>query len=205
MQELLQLPLQVQATLVAGYLGYTILKRDHRKTEKITDVSMLILVLGLPTALLIQFCKSPWIYLTVLIGPTIAIIWTKGLERLWTTMLHNQHISHRINEGDVWKTLSSDKSVTVTQIKVFHENGNCYCCHDTSEFDRLPFAPFIMDEDGIAFYVTDTFDKMTDQWIASSDVTLDNDSGSMITYFPREDVKRLEMRCKKPLQTNLLT
>ncbi|WP_201525898.1 hypothetical protein [Psychrobacter frigidicola] len=39
MQELLQLPIQIQATLVPGYLGYALLKRDYRKTEKITDMS----------------------------------------------------------------------------------------------------------------------------------------------------------------------
>ena len=38
MQELLQLPLQVQATLVSGYIGYVLLRRDHRTTEKLVDV-----------------------------------------------------------------------------------------------------------------------------------------------------------------------
>lgn len=61
MQELLQLPLQVQATLVAGFLGYCIYKRDHRNTEKATDMLLLVLLFGLPTALILQyFDNSPW-------------------------------------------------------------------------------------------------------------------------------------------------
>ena len=74
MQELLQLPLQIQATLVAGYLGYIILKRDYRKTEKLTDVWMFVLLLGLPTALTVQLWESNWAYLAVLSGPIIAYL-----------------------------------------------------------------------------------------------------------------------------------
>lgn len=200
MQELLQLPLQVQATLVAGYLGYVILKRDYRNIEKTTDVWMLILVLGMPTALIIQFYDSKCAYLSVFIAPLMAIIWIKWLENRWRDFLHEKHISHRINEGNVWKTLSSDKNVQATQIKLFHENGKCYCCHNTLEFINEPFAPFIMDDDGIAFYVSHVIAKDDDDWEEIEDVKLKPTLGSIITYFPRSDIKLLEIRYIKPNQ-----
>ena len=194
MQELLQLPLQVQATLVAGYMGYIVLKRDYRKTEKIADMWLLILFLGLPTALTVQLIDSAWAYLSVFVAPIIAYIWLKWLESRWGSFLYRSQVSHTFNSGDVWKTLSSHKGVAATEIKLFHDNGNCYSCHGTHQFNNEPFAPFIMDDDGIAFYVTHTFEKDSEEWEEILDVKLDPEHGSMITYFPRADIKFLEMR-----------
>lgn len=197
MQELLQLPLQVQATLVAGYLGYVLIKRDHRKTEKLSDMWMLILLLGLPTAVTLQLCKSPWAYLIIFTGPFIAFIWLKVFEKRWDDFLYFNRVSHKLNDGDVWKTLSSHKGVAATQIKLVHKNGNQYLCNSTMRFSDEELTPFIMDDDGIAFYVTDTKGKDDTEWTVVTDVQLGVEYGSMITYFPRADVEFLEFRYVK--------
>lgn len=197
MQELLQLPLQIQATLVAGYWGYIVLKRDYRNTEKLTDVWMLVLLLGLPTALTVQLWDSKWAYIAVLSGPIIAFLWVKFAEAGWTDFLYRNKVSNTISSGDVWKTLSSDKSVAATQIKLVHKNGNQYLCDSTMRFFGDAFAPFVMDDDGIAFYVTDTKGKDSEIWIEVEQVQLGSEFGSMITYFPRADVEFLEMRYTK--------
>ncbi len=219
MQELLQLPLQIQATLVAGYWGYIVLKRDYRNTEKLTDVWMLVLLLGLPTALTIQLWDSNtiqlwnsitiqlwdsnWAYLSVLSGPIIAFIWVKFAEAGWTDFLHRNKVSHTISSGDVWKTLSAYKNVGVSQIKLVHKNGNQYLCDSTMRFSGDVFAPFVMDEDGIAFYVTDTKGKDGEEWIEVEQVQLGLEFGSMITYFPRGDIEFLEMRYTKNMRQGL--
>lgn len=196
MQELLQLPLQVQATLVAGYLGYILLRRDYRKTEKLVDVWMLILVLGLPTALAVQLWDSAYAYFSIPSGILIAYWWlTKG-EKKWRDYLYKKKVSSTLNLGNVWKTLSSHKGVAATQIKLYHKDGTCYASQNTSEFLDEPFAPFTMDEDGIAFYVTHIA-KAGENWEEEDDVKLADDLGSMVTYFPREDIKLLEMRYHK--------
>ncbi len=200
MQELLQLPLQIQATLVAGYWGYIVLKRDYRNTERLTDVWMLVLLLGLPTALTIQFWDSNWAYLAVLSGPIIAFIWVKFAEAGWTDFLHRNKVSHTISSGDVWKTLSSYKGVEATQIKVTHRDGRQYLCDYTHDFCENVFAPFIMDEDGIAFYVTDTKSVGCTKWIEVADVKLSSEYGSMITYFPRADIHFLQIRYIKDIK-----
>lgn len=194
MQELLQLPIQIQATLVAGYLGYALLKRDYRKTEKITDMWLLILLLGLPKAVTLQLCDSSWAYLSVFFGLPLAYGWLKFAEAKWTNLLYRKKISHTLNSGDTWKTLSAHKDVAATQIKLVHKNGNQYLCNSTMEFFGEAFAPFIMDEDGIAFYVTDTKGKDGVEWIEVAQVKLEPEFGSMITYFPRADIEFLEMR-----------
>lgn len=196
MQELLKLPIQIQATLVAGYLGYIILKRDYRKNEKPTDVWMLVLLLGLPTALTVQLWESNWAYLAVLSGPIIAYLWLKFADYKWTDFLYKSKVSHNINTGDVWKTLSSHKGVAATQIKLYHKDGTCYASQETVEFLDEPFAPFIMDDDGIAFYVTHIA-KVGEDWEKEDDVKLADDLGTMVTYFPRNDIKLLEMRYQK--------
>lgn len=193
MQDLLQLPLQIQATLVAGYLGYILLKRDYRKTEKMHDMWMLILLLGLPTALTVKLCDSNWAYLMIFSGPLIAFSWLKLADYKWTSFLYKSKVSHTLNTGDVWKTLSSHKGVAATQIKLYNKDGTCYASHDTSQFLDEPFAPFIMDDDGIAFYVTHIAKEGQD-WVEEEDVKLAPDLGSMVTYFPRGDIKLLEMR-----------
>lgn len=192
MQDLLQLPLQLQATLVAGYLGYIVLKRDHRKTEKSIDMWLLILVLGLPTAIILQLTSSEWAYASVLLSPVLAFVWVKWGASPWAQFLYQNNVSHSLNEGDVWKTLSSTKNVAVTQINLFHKNGKQYLCEGTVLFNGEPFAPFIMDTDGIAFYVTHV-KPVNGEWEAMPDVKL-SPQGSMITYFPRADIEFLDMR-----------
>lgn len=196
MQELLQLPLQVQATLVAGYLGYIVLKRDYRKTEKLSDMWMLILFLGLPTALLIQFWDSSWAYASVLLGPLLALIWTKCIDKCWNKLLYDNKISNKVNEGDVWKTISSNKNVAPTQISLTTKDGAFYLCQDTTQFNGEEFASFVMDDDGIAFYVTDFVNPGESTWNEVEDVQLGEDLGSLLTYFPRENIRLLEMRFK---------
>ncbi|WP_201567578.1 hypothetical protein [Psychrobacter immobilis] len=196
MQELLQLPLQVQATLVAGYLGYILLRRDYRKTEKLVDVWMLILVLGLPTALAVQLWDSAYAYFSIPSGILIAYWWLTRGEKKWRDYLYKKKVSSTLNLGNVWKTLSSHKGVAATQIKLYHKDGTCYASQNTSEFLDEPFAPFTMDEDGIAFYVTHIA-KAGENWEEEDDVKLADDLGSMVTYFPREDIKLLEMRYHK--------
>lgn len=194
MQELLQLPLQVQATLVAGYLGYILLKRDYRKTEKLSDMWLLILLLGLPTAITLQFCDSPWVYLIILTGPLLALGWLRFCEKSWSDFLYLNKFSNKLNDGDVWKTLSSHKNVSATQISLTRKDGSNYLCKSTARFENEPFAPYIMDEDGIAFYVTHVIGAEEDEWDEIDDVQVSDDNGSLITYFPREDIKLLEFR-----------
>lgn len=197
MQEIIQLPLQVQATLVAGYLGYIVLKRDYRKTEKSADMWLLILVLGLPTAIIVQLCDSMSAYLSVFIAPILAFIWVKWLDSSWRQFLYHNQVSHRLNEGDTWNTLSSHKGVVATQITLTRKDGSCYLCQSTARFNDEPFAPFVMDDDGIAFYVTDFMGKDDKNWETVQDVKLSPEYGSLLTYFPREDIKFLEMRFTK--------
>ena len=97
MQELLQLPLQVQATLVAGYLGYILLRRDYRKTEKLVDVWMLILVLGLPTALAVQLWDSAYAYFSIPSGILIAYWWLTRGEKKWRDYLYKKKVSSTLN------------------------------------------------------------------------------------------------------------
>ena len=194
MQELLQLPLQVQATLVAGYLGYVLLRRDYRKTEKIVDVWMLILVLGLPTALAVQFWDSVWAYVFIPSGILLAHCWLTWGEERWRKYLYEKNMSNTLNLGDVWKTLSTHKGVEPTQISLVNKDGKVYLCDNPSIFDGEPFAPFIMDDDSIAFYVTHTKSKEDEDWKEINDVKMSPEFGSSLTYFPRADVSLLDIR-----------
>lgn len=198
MQELIQLPIQIQATLVAGFLGYVTYKRDHRKTEKSTDMLALILVFGMPTAFILRlYDNAPWAFLSIFSGIIIALGWIMWGESLWSKFLYKNDFSHTLNEGDVWKTLSSTKGVTVTQITLYHKNGKQYLCNATVDFNGEPFAPFTMDDDGIAFYVTHTRANGSEDWVAEENVKLQPLLGSNITYFPKSDISLLDMRFTK--------
>lgn len=194
MQELLQLPLQVQATLVAGYIGYVLLRRDYRKTEKLVDVWMLILVLGLPTALAIQLWDSAYAYLFIPSGLLLAFCWLTWGEDKWRDFLYKMNVSNTLNIGDVWKTLSTHKGVEATQISLINKDGKVYLCDNPSRFNGEPFAPFIMDDDSIAFYVTHTKGKEDVNWKEIDDVKMGPEFGSALTYFPRADISLLDIR-----------
>lgn len=195
MNELINLPLKLQATLVSGYLGYILINRDHRKTEKLTDVWLMVLLLGLPTALAVQIWVSKWAYLSVLIAPLVAFAWVKWGKYRWFRFLRWSSVSHETGDGDAWKTLTTRKNVAVTQIKVTLKNGNQYLCDNVHQFKDNSFAPYVKDEDGIAFYVTHYCLK-TETGMGEWKETLarNADWGDEITYFPRSDIAMLDMR-----------
>lgn len=196
MNELINLPLQLQATLVSGYLGYILINRDHRKTEKLTDVWLMVLLLGLPTALAVQIWGSKWAYLSVLIAPLMAFAWVKWGKYRWFRFLQYSSVSHETGDGDAWKTLTTRKNVAVTQITVTLNNGNKYLCDNADHFKHNSFAPYVKDEDGIAFYVTHYCVKTGGDWGDWKKANVsDPDWGDEITYFPRHDIALLEMRC----------
>lgn len=201
MQEILKLPLQLQAILVAGFLGYLVFKRDHRKTEKPTEMWLLVLLFGLPTAGILNLVDSPYAYLSIFIAPVLAVIWLKVFDSKWSNLLYKHDISHTLNEGDVWKTLSSTKGVAVTQIILYHKNGKRYMCAATLDFINEPFSPFVMDDDGIAFYVTDVWGKDGTEWVEIDDVILQPEYGSNITYFSKSDIEMVDFRFSRHIRT----
>ncbi|PID66605.1 MAG: hypothetical protein CR975_02195 [Gammaproteobacteria bacterium] len=193
MQGLLDLPFQVQAVIVSGYIGYVIAHRDYRKTEKITDMWMMILIFGFPTGLLLTIFDSALAYSSIVIGPIIAFLWNKFGKKRFNELLRKAHISYETNEGDVWNTLATRKGVTITQLTVTLKNGRKYHCSDTAKFQNEEFTPCLIDDDGIAFYV-DKFIDSQGKW-SEDDETLGK-MGSLITYFPRNDITLLEARFK---------
>ncbi len=197
MNAIIELPLQIQAILVSGYLGYILINRDHRSTEKNLDVWLMILLLGLPTAITLKFCSSEWGYLSILIAPVIAFLWAKWGKYHWFRLLRSSNVSYETGDGDAWKTLTTRKNVAVTQITVTLKNGNKYHCENAHQFSHNSFAPYVKDDDGIAFYVTHYCTKTKDGWgnWQKAINVCNSEWGDEITYFPRADIAMLEMRC----------
>ncbi len=196
MNSYLQLPLQVQAVLVSGYLGYFFINRNHNKL-KLMDIWLTILILGLPTALIVQSFVSKWAYASVLIGPVLGALWSWGGRSNLHRLLRWSDVSYETGEGDAWKTLTARKNARVTQITVTVKDGSKYLCDNAHAFVHNTFAPYVKDEDGIAFYVTHYCKKINGEygdWIATN--VSDDVWGDEITYFPRANIELLEIRCK---------
>ncbi len=200
MQELIQLPLNIQAILVAGYMGYALYKRDNRKNESKTDMLILMLVFGMPTAIALQLCNSVWTYLWIFSAPVMAFIWLKLGQSYWQKLLYKTDVSYHADDGNVWKTLGSSKGIFAKQIVLYTKDDKQYLCNNTEDFYNdyhAPFAPFLIDDDGIAFYVTHTIMPTDDDWVEVEDV-INEQVGSTLTYFPRDNIRLLEMRMTQP-------
>lgn len=195
MNTILELPLLLQIILATGYAGYVIAQRDYRKNERKTDMLLGVLLMGLPTALIILLVSSNWKYLSLMLPPILGWGWAAYGRQWLFKVLRLTNASYENNEGDVWNTLSTRKRIFATQITVRLKNGNLYHCNNTMLFKDEPFFPFTMDEDGIAFYVTE-HKKPDGEW-KKDDEVIDADWGASVMYFPRADIAHLDIRFQR--------
>lgn len=216
MNELLKLPYEIQIVLVAGYLGYkltTVTKKVEHKTE---DFLMQVLVFGTlgrafsyaiawlvttlgywaPTTVVDTDYKS-----IILIGAiaisgsvTFALLWRRYLETWVKALMSYLNIYHDDHETSVFRSITS-ANTRWSFIQVHLASGTILeSWLKVPEQKAVPTRPVILNDDGIALYVTTIHPQEGD----SRDCEHVTTSGeSIITYVPRSEIKQIDIGWKK--------
>lgn len=216
MNDLLELPYEIQIVLVAGYLGYKLVTATKKAEHKTEDFLLQVLVFGTvgrvfsyavarvvmrlgywaPTTVIDTDYKS------VAVISTLAIVGSVGFALLWRTYLDKAmkgvmsylNIYHDDHETSAFRSVTSTKA-RWSFIQVHLANGTILeSLFKLPEQSGIPSRPVILNDDGIALYVTTIHPKEGE----SRDCEQVTPSGeNIITYVPRSEIKQIDIGWKK--------
>lgn len=195
LRKLVALPWQLQVVASSGYCAYLLAYRGIRHGHKAADVLFLGLAFGLIAWTLLSLSARLSVYLQIPIiffGTTmIAIIWRKIIRTRLQMLLRISNYSWSDDTRSAWERMLTEQFIP-TQITVELKDGRYLFCTDTSRFGKLPFGPFILGANGdVIMYVEQS-------QIPGSEpefhVPIDNTWGNLLTYIPREEVRKIAIR-----------
>lgn len=212
LENLLQLPYQTLAILVAGYLSYRLAYTGRDTTHRTLDTLAVALVFAFvaqaaTAGLLILYdWKYPvptdgelplWVGYGASVGGIIvaliaAAVWRRVSVNSLPTFLRKAGISSSDRNVAAWETVINREDSGPTQITVLKKDGITVQCERLDDFKDAPFGPVILGQDGsIAMYVTDYRDK-TGQWETVSPEH--GDWGPEITVIPATEISEVRIR-----------
>jgi len=216
MNELLKLPYEIQILLVAGYLGYKLTTATKKVEHKTEDFLLQVLVFGslgrvfsyvvswlvvkvgywAPTTLVeTDYTSVVVIGSLAVMGSVIsALLWRRYLERGLKAAMSYLNIYHDDHETSAFRSVTSAKT-RWSFIQVHLTSGKILeSWLKLPEQAGIPTKPVILNDDGIALYVTaihsaDGESRDCDHVTASGE--------SIITYVPRSEIKQIDIGWKK--------
>ncbi len=213
LEKLLQLPYQTLAILVAGYLSYRLAYTGRDTTHRTLDTLAIALVFafvaqGATAALLILYNRLFPIptsgelplsagYGASVVGITVALsiaaIWRRVSVSAVPEILRSAGISSADRNTAAWETVINREDSGPSQITVVKKDGTCVQCERLDDFNKAPFGPMILGQDGsVAMYVTDHRVSGSDEW-EKIDPT-HGDWGPEITIIPAGEISEVRIR-----------
>ncbi len=216
MNELLKLPFEIQIVLVAGYLGYKLTTATKKVEHKTEDFLLQVLVFGTlgrvfsyvvarvvmklgywaPTTVVESDYKSVAIIsvLAIIGSVGFALFWRRYLEKWVKATMSRLKIYHDDHETSAFRSiLSADTRWSFVQVHL--ANGKVLeSSLNLPEQAGIPTRPVILNDDGIALYVTTIHPSEGD----SRDLDQLTPTGeNVITYIPRSEIKQIDIGWKK--------
>ncbi|WP_454686015.1 hypothetical protein [Agrobacterium leguminum] len=216
MNELLKLPYEIQIVLVAGYLGYKLTTATKKAEHKTEDFLLQVLVFGTigrvisylvahfvmmlgywaPTSVVETDYKSVAVIsaLAIIGSVVFALLWRRYLETCVKAAMSYLDIYHDDHETSAFRSVTSAKT-RWSFIQVHLTNGSILeSWLKLPEQAGIPTKPVILNDDGIALYVTTIHPKDGD----SRDYEQVTSTGeNVITYIPRSEIKQIDIGWKK--------
>lgn len=216
MNELLKLPYEIQIVLVAGYLGYKLSTATKKAEHKTEDFLLQVLVYGtlgrafsyvvvrllmklgysVPTTLIETDYKSVVMIgaLAILGSVASALLWRRYIEKGVKAAMSFLNIYHDDHETSAFRSVTSAKT-RWSFVQVHLNNGKILeSWLKLPEQAGIPTKPVILNDDGIALYVTtihgDDGESHDCEQVTSTGETI-------ISYIPRSEIKQIDIGWKK--------
>lgn len=211
-EQLLQLPYQTLAIMVGGYLAYRLADTGRDSTHRTIDTAAIALVFAFITQaasaylLLTYGAKYPskinevplWVGYSVSIGGIIAAliaaaIWRRTSVSGFASFLRKTRISSSDRHMTAWETIINQENSGPSSVTVVRKDGTAVICEKLDDFDKAPFGPMILGQDGsIALYVTSSRAVGSKEWIDADPNYAD--WGPEITIIPAGEVSEVRIR-----------
>ena len=213
LENLLQLPYQTLAILVAGYLSYRLAYTGRDTTHRTLDTLAIALVFAFvaqaaSAGLLILYnWKYPvpsggelplWAGYGASVGGIIVALLAAGVWRRVSMsavpeILRSAGISSADRNTAAWETVINREDSGPSQITVVKKDGTALQCERLDDFKKSPFGPMILGQDGsIAMYVTDYRASDSNEWEKVD--PSHGDWGPEITIIPAGESSEVRIR-----------
>ena len=212
--EVLALSWTVQIALASGYAAYIIAYRGIRSHHSAQDTAFSVLVFSLiPSAILWMMQKrSP------VVGGIVAFIVSIAVASFWRSiggpvlnwLLRKLRVTWADDTPSAWARLQENRSIRVSQIAVWLNDGSRLICDDASLFTGLPYAPYVLGTNGdVLLYVTHVrparaAGERESPALKSQVTTLDATRGVRVTYVPSSQIARVTIRHEAELSPRQL-
>lgn len=199
-----QLPWTTIMTLASGYAGYFIAHLGARGHHKSADITFGTLIFGF-WGLFAYLAALESAAISSLGASLVAIVATVALGGLWSILgrwvlewiLRALGVSHSDDLPSAWAALGRRVNVTPLQASIKTTDGMIYHCDDLFSFRDEPDGAFILGGNGdVLLHVTHIKYPNADDFEEIRDVR-SAEWGTEITYFPREQIARLDLRRKR--------
>ncbi|WP_417606504.1 hypothetical protein [Primorskyibacter flagellatus] len=218
LENLLQLPYQTLAILVAGYLSYRLAYTGRDPTHKTLDTLAIALVFAFvaqaASAGFLTFYnwKYPapsgselplWLGYSASVGGIVVALLAAGAWRKlnnkalpWT--LRKLRISSADRYHAAWESVIANEDSGPSSITIVKKDGAKLMSEKLADFENAPFGPAILGSDGsVAIYVTHFKDVDAEDW-ESNEVDY-ADWGPEITVIPASEIAEIRIRhSRKP-------
>jgi len=213
LENLLQLPYQTLAILVAGYLSYRLAYTGRDATHRTLDTLAIALVFAFvaqaaSAGLLILYNQQfqipsggelpLWAGYGASVGGIIvallvAALWRRVSVSAVPELLRSAGISSADRNTAAWETVINREDSGPSQITVVKKDGTTLQCERLDDFKKAPFGPMILGQDGsIAIYVTDYRASASDEWEKVD--PFHGDWGPEITIIPAAEISEVRIR-----------
>lgn len=218
LENLLQLPYQTLAILVAGYLSYRLAYTGRDTTHRTLDTLAIALVFafvaqGVSAGFLTLYnWKYPvpsdgeiplWAGYGASVGGIIvalmvAGVWRKFNNKALPWILRKLRISSADRNYSAWESIIANEDSGPSSITIVKKDGAKLMSEKLADFENAPFGPAILGNDGsVAVYVTHCKDIDAADW---ESIEVDYaDWGPEITIIPANEIAEIRIRhSRKP-------
>lgn len=213
LENLLQLPYQTLAILIAGYLSYRLAYTGRDTTHRTLDTLAIALVFAFvaqaASAALLILChwNNPapsggelplWVGYGASVGGIVVALSSAGVWRRVSVsavpeLLRSAGISSADRNTAAWETVINREDSGPSQITIVKKDGTTLQCERLDDFKKAPFGPMILGQDGsVAIYVTDYRAANSDEWEEVD--PSHGDWGLEITIIPAGEISEVRIR-----------
>lgn len=212
--DILALSWTVQVALASGYAAYIIAFRGIRSHHSAQDTAFSVLVFSLITSgvLWVMRGQSP------VLGSVVAFILSIATAAIWRSLggpvlgliLRRLKVTWADDTPSAWARLQENRSIRVSQIAVWLNDGSRLICEDASLFIGLPYAPYVLGTNGdVLLYVTHlrparAAGEDNKPALKPQTTTIDLIRGARVTYVPSGQIARVTIRHEAKLNPRLL-
>lgn len=193
------LPWTIQIVLASGYCAYLIAYVGIRYNHKATDTIFASLAFGLVALLVISIPLDLPVWLRGLMAffaSVVAGVLWRTMFRVWLRKAASKlRYSWSDDTPNAWDRLFDLTDHGPTQITIELNDGRYLLCSDADRVGELPFGPYVLGTTGdILMYVDRTI--TADGELRDASDNFNSEWGDMVTYIPREQVKKVAIRLK---------